>query len=331
MRASAGLLFPWSSPAPQIRQSLRPGRLGRRTASLPIRQPLHTADALQGARFFCAKRARRTEITDGGDGNARLLRSRLRHQSHQGQEGGRSSAMAARAMPTRLTCARVQARRTSPSLSARGPPRAPRPRAKGLKVNGASREAAAWCDLMMFTMPDELQAEYLQESTSATTSRPALGHRAFAHGLNVHFGLIEASKDVDVIMMAPKGPGHTVRGEYVKGGGVALPRRGRQRRVGPRPGNRSQLTARPSAAGARVSSRRISRKNARQTLFGEQAVLCGGLVELIRCGFRKHWSRRAMPRRWPISSVSTEGEADVDLIYEGGIGTELISQGRAST
>jgi hypothetical protein len=79
-------------------------------------------------------------------------------------------------------------------------------------------EAAAWCDLIMFTMPDELQADTYRKYVHDNLREGAA--IAFAHGLNVHFGLIEPKPGVDVIMMAPKGPGHTVRGEYTKGGGV---------------------------------------------------------------------------------------------------------------
>ncbi len=78
--------------------------------------------------------------------------------------------------------------------------------------------AAKWCDLIMFTMPDELQAQTYKAHVHDNLRDGAA--IAFAHGLNIHFGLIEAKKTVDVIMMAPKGPGHTVRGEYAKGGGV---------------------------------------------------------------------------------------------------------------
>ena len=88
---------------------------------------------------------------------------------------------------------------------------------EGLKVMDIA-EAAAWCDLIMFTMPDELQASTYKKYVHDNLRDGAA--IAFAHGLNVHFGLIEPKPGVDVIMMAPKGPGHTVRGEYVKGGGV---------------------------------------------------------------------------------------------------------------
>jgi ketol-acid reductoisomerase len=88
---------------------------------------------------------------------------------------------------------------------------------EGLKVMGIE-EAAAWADLIMFTMPDELQAETYRKHVHDNIREGAA--IAFAHGLNIHFGLIEPKAGVDVVMMAPKGPGHTVRGEYVKGGGV---------------------------------------------------------------------------------------------------------------
>ncbi len=103
--------------------------------------------------------------------------------------------------------------------------------AEGLKVMDIAA-AAAWCDLIMFTMPDELQADTYKKYVHDNLREGSA--IAFAHGLNVHFGLIEPKKGVDVIMMAPKGPGHTVRGEYTKGGGS-------QRRHGARTGNRAVL------------------------------------------------------------------------------------------
>ncbi|HEV7285813.1 MAG TPA: NAD(P)-dependent oxidoreductase, partial [Kaistia sp.] len=88
--------------------------------------------------------------------------------------------------------------------------------ADGFKVMTVA-EAAAWADLMMMAAPDELQADIYKDDIAANIRDGAA--IAFAHGLNVHFGLIEAKKTVDVVMIAPKGPGHTVRGEYQKGGG----------------------------------------------------------------------------------------------------------------
>jgi ketol-acid reductoisomerase len=89
--------------------------------------------------------------------------------------------------------------------------------AAGFKVL-PNAEAAAWADILMILAPDELQAGIYADDIH-TNLRPGAA-LAFAHGLNIHFGLIEARKDVDVIMIAPKGPGHTVRSEYVRGGGV---------------------------------------------------------------------------------------------------------------
>ena len=88
---------------------------------------------------------------------------------------------------------------------------------EGLKVMNII-EAAKWCDLIMFTMPDELQADTYTKYVHDNLRDGAA--MAFAHGLNIHFGLIEPKESVDVLMMAPKGPGHTVRAEFTKGGGV---------------------------------------------------------------------------------------------------------------
>jgi ketol-acid reductoisomerase len=98
-----------------------------------------------------------------------------------------------------------------------GSPSIAKAEGEGLKTMGIA-EAAAWADLIMFTMPDELQAETYKKYVHDNIREGAA--IAFAHGLNVHFGLIEPKAGIDVVMMAPKGPGHTVRGEYVKGGGV---------------------------------------------------------------------------------------------------------------
>ena len=143
-------------------------------------------------------------------------------------------------------------------------------------------EAAKWADLIMFTMPDELQADTYRRYVHDNLRDGAA--IAFAHGLNVHFGLIEPKPGVDVIMMAPKGPGHTVRGEYVKGGGVPClvavhqDASGKAMDLG--------LSYCSAIGGGRSGIIETNfREECETDLFGEQAVLCGGLVELIRMGF----------------------------------------------
>jgi ketol-acid reductoisomerase len=196
-----------------------------------------------------------------------------------------------------------------------GSPSAKKAEAEGLKVMGIA-EAAAWCDLIMFTMPDELQAETYKKYVHDNLREGAA--IAFAHGLNVHFGLIEPKKPgVDVIMMAPKGPGHTVRGEYTKGGGVPClvavhqDATGKAMEIG--------LSYCSAIGGGRSG---IIETNFRQEcetdLFGEQAVLCGGLVELIRMGFETLVEAGYEPEMAYFECLH-EVKLIVDLIYEGGI------------
>lgn len=185
---------------------------------------------------------------------------------------------------------------------------------EGLKVMGIA-EAAAWCDLIMFTMPDELQAETYNKYVKDNIREGAA--MAFAHGLNVHFNLIEPKAGVDVIMMAPKGPGHTVRGEFVKGGGVPClvavdtDATGKAMEIG--------LSYCSGIGGGRSG---IIETNFRQEcetdLFGEQAVLCGGVVELIRMGFETLVEAGYEPEMAYFECLH-EVKLIVDLIYEGGI------------
>ncbi|SEO01920.1 ketol-acid reductoisomerase [Salinihabitans flavidus] len=186
--------------------------------------------------------------------------------------------------------------------------------AEGLQVMGIA-EAAAWCDLMMFTMPDELQAETYRKYVHDNIKPGAA--IAFAHGLNIHFGLIEAKEGVDVIMMAPKGPGHTVRGEYVKGGGVPClvavneDASGKALELG--------LSYCSAIGGGRSGIIETSfREECETDLFGEQAVLCGGLVELIRMGFETLVEAGYAPEMAYFECLH-EVKLIVDLIYEGGI------------
>ncbi|MCL4189533.1 MAG: ketol-acid reductoisomerase, partial [Rhodobacteraceae bacterium] len=162
-----------------------------------------------------------------------------------------------------------------------GSPSAAKAAAEKLAVKGIA-EAAAWADLIMFTMPDELQADTYRRLVHDNLREGAA--IAFAHGLNIHFGLIAPKKGVDVIMMAPKGPGHTVRGEYLKGGGVpclvAVANDATGRAL------ETALSYCSAIGGGRSGIIETNfREECETDLFGEQAVLCGGLVELIRMGF----------------------------------------------
>ena len=186
--------------------------------------------------------------------------------------------------------------------------------ADGLKVLSVA-EAAKWADLIMMATPDELQADiYKNEIADNIRDGAAI---AFAHGLNVHFGLIEPKKTVDVIMIAPKGPGHTVRGEYQKGGGVPCLIAVHHDASG----NAHDL-ALSYASGVGGGRSGIIETNFREEcetdLFGEQVVLCGGLVELIRAGFETLVEAGYAPEMAYFECLH-EVKLIVDLIYQGGI------------
>ncbi|XDZ64807.1 ketol-acid reductoisomerase [Alphaproteobacteria bacterium LSUCC0684] len=177
------------------------------------------------------------------------------------------------------------------------------------------KEAAGWADLLMMLTPDELQAEIYEEEI-AGNMRPGSA-LAFAHGLNVHFDLIVPASDVDVIMIAPKGPGHTVRGEYVKGGGVPCLLAVHQDASG----NAHDLGLSYASAigGGRSGVIETSfRQECETDLFGEQAVLCGGLCELIKAGFDTLVDAGYDPEMAYFECLH-EVKLIVDLIYEGGI------------
>jgi len=140
---------------------------------------------------------------------------------------------------------------------------------------------------------------------------------AFAHGLNVHFGLIEPKKTVDVIMIAPKGPGHTVRGEYQKGGGVPCLIAVHHDASGN--AHDIALSYACGVGGGRSGVIETNFKEECETdLFGEQVVLCGGLVELIRAGFETLVDAGYAPEMAYFECLH-EVKLIVDLIYEGGI------------
>ena len=186
--------------------------------------------------------------------------------------------------------------------------------ADGLTVMSVP-QASAWADALMILAPDELQRDiYNNEIAPHIKDGTAL---MFAHGLNVHFRLIEPKASLDVLMVAPKGPGHTVRGEYQKGGGVPCLIAVEQNATG----NALDFgLAYASAIGGGRSG--IIETNFREEcetdLFGEQSVLCGGLVELIRAGFETLVEAGYAPDMAYFECLH-EVKLIVDLIYEGGI------------
>ncbi|MGD9783930.1 MAG: ketol-acid reductoisomerase [Hyphomicrobiaceae bacterium] len=186
--------------------------------------------------------------------------------------------------------------------------------ADGLKVLSVA-DAAKWGDLLMMATPDELQSDIYKEHIEGNIRDGAA--IAFAHGLNVHFNLIEPKKSVDVIMIAPKGPGHTVRGEYQKGGGVPCLIAVNHDASGN--AHDIALSYACGVGGGRSGVIETTFKEECETdLFGEQVVLCGGLVELIRAGFETLVEAGYAPEMAYFECLH-EVKLIVDLIYEGGI------------
>ena len=183
-----------------------------------------------------------------------------------------------------------------------------------LKVMSVS-ELSAWADMIMMCAPDEIQPDIYKEHIKDHI-KPGTAI-AFAHGLTIHFGLIEPSKDLDVIMVAPKGPGHTVRGEFQKGGGVPCLMAIHQDSSGN--AHDVALSYASGIGGGRSGIIETTFKEECETdLFGEQAVLCGGLVELIRAGFETLTEAGYAPEMAYFECLH-EVKLIVDLIYEGGI------------
>jgi len=176
-------------------------------------------------------------------------------------------------------------------------------------------EAAQTADVIMILAPDEVQASlYKADIAPHLKAGQTL---LFGHGFNIHFKLIEPPADVDVAMVAPKGPGHTVRGEYQKGGGVPALVAVHQNASG----KALELAlAYASGLGAgRSGVIETSFKEECETdLFGEQAVLCGGLVELIRAGFET-LVEAGYSKEMAYFECLHEVKLIVDLIYAGGI------------
>ncbi|MDJ0972469.1 MAG: ketol-acid reductoisomerase, partial [Kiloniellales bacterium] len=176
-------------------------------------------------------------------------------------------------------------------------------------------EAAAWADVVMLLTPDELQAELYRDHLAPNMREGTA--LAFAHGLNIHFSLIEPRSDLDVFMIAPKGPGHLVRSEYVKGAGVPCLLAVAQDASG----NASEIGLSYGAAvgGGRAGIIETTFQEECETdLFGEQVVLCGGLCALITAGYDTLVEAGYAPEMAYFECLH-EVKLIVDLIYEGGL------------
>ncbi len=186
--------------------------------------------------------------------------------------------------------------------------------AAGFKVVTVE-EGAAWGDVIMMCTPDELQGDIYRDQLAANLKEGAA--IAFAHGLNIHFNLIEPRPDLDVFMVAPKGPGHTVRSEYERGAGVpcliAVDRNptGSAFDIG--------LSYAAAIGGGRAGIIETTfREECETDLFGEQVVLCGGLTALIKAGYETLVEAGYSPEMAYFECLH-EVKLIVDLIYEGGI------------
>jgi ketol-acid reductoisomerase len=184
----------------------------------------------------------------------------------------------------------------------------------GLKVMTPA-EAARWADIVMILVPDELQADLYRDELHGNL-RPGAA-LMFAHGFNIHFKLIEPRADLDVLMVAPKGPGHLVRSEYLRGAGVPCLIAIHQDASG---GALDLGLAYASAiGGGRAGIIETSfREECETDLFGEQVVLCGGLCALIQAGYETLIEAGYAPEMAYFECLH-EVKLIVDLIYEGGL------------
>ncbi|MBF0270818.1 MAG: ketol-acid reductoisomerase [Magnetococcales bacterium] len=186
--------------------------------------------------------------------------------------------------------------------------------AAGLKVKEVS-EAVAGADVVMILVPDEHQARVWREEVAPRLKTGAA--LVFAHGFNIHFGQIDPPKGVDVFLVAPKGPGHLVRAEYLKGGGVPSLIAIHQDATGK--AKAIALAYASANGGGRAGIIETSFREETETdLFGEQAVLCGGVTALIQAGFETLVEAGYAPEMAYFECLH-ETKLIVDLIYEGGI------------
>lgn len=184
----------------------------------------------------------------------------------------------------------------------------------GIRVMSVE-EASAWADVVMVLAPDEFQANIYSENIEPSLRQGVA--LAFAHGLNIHFDLIIPREDLDVIMIAPKAPGHTVRSEFVKGGGIPDLIAIKQDATG----NAKDIALSYASAigGGRTGILETSFREETETdLFGEQVVLCGGTTSLVQAGFETLVEAGYEPEMAYFECLH-ELKLIVDLLYEGGI------------
>jgi len=185
--------------------------------------------------------------------------------------------------------------------------------AQGFKVLPVD-EAVKEADVVMILLPDEIQADIYYSQIEPNLKKGAT--IAFGHGFNIHFGQIKPREDLSVIMVAPKAPGHTVRSEFVKGGGIpdliAVYQGGEEAK-------KLALSYASAIGGGRTGIIETTFKDETETdLFGEQAVLCGGVTALVQAGFETLTEAGYAPEMAYFECLH-ELKLIVDLMYEGGI------------
>ena len=184
----------------------------------------------------------------------------------------------------------------------------------GLTVKSIE-EATAWADLVMVLAPDEFQAKIYEEIIEPNLKPSAI--LAFAHGLNIHYELIKPRSDLDIIMIAPKAPGHTVRSEFVNGGGIPDLIAVQQDASGK--AKEIALSYASAIGGGRTGILETTFKDETETdLFGEQVVLCGGTTALVQAGFETLVDAGYEPEMAYFECLH-ELKLIVDLMFEGGI------------
>ena len=189
-------------------------------------------------------------------------------------------------------------------------------KAKSANLNVKSvAEATSWADLVMVLAPDEFQGKIYSETIEPNIKKGAT--LAFAHGFNIHFGQIKPREDLNVIMIAPKAPGHTVRSEFVKGGGIPDLIAIQQDATGD--AKNIALSYASAIGGGRTGILETTFKDETETdLFGEQVVLCGGTTALVQAGFETLVEAGYEPEMAYFECLH-ELKLIVDLMYEGGI------------